>query len=223
MILQCPSCAARFLVADSMVPPGGRTVKCGKCSNQWFVTPQASAEGTTDFAALTAQAYAEAAPQPHDPKQLPALPGRPLPAWPFKLAAGVLAVAWCIIAIYAYFPSWHTSFLSGLYTSLGVTDTSELVFSDVQMGSEPAGGRTKFIVAGSIENHGAKPRFIPLVRVEIKDKEGEIIWSQRYPVEETLEPGGVYPFRIDNIETAFADRAASIVLDVGNNFELVMR
>lgn len=223
MILQCPNCAARFLVADSMVPPGGRTVKCGKCSNQWFVTHQTAAEEGTDFAVLTAQAYAEAAPQPHDPKRLPVIPGRPLPAWPFQIATGVFALAWLVIATYAYFPSWHTSFLSGIYKSMGVTNTSNLVFADVQMGSEPVGGRVKFIVAGSIENHGSKPRYIPIVRVEIKDADGEVIWGQKYPVEETLEPGGVYPFRIDNIETAFADRAASIVLDVGNNFELVMR
>ena len=223
MILQCPSCAARFLVADSMVPPSGRTVKCGKCSNQWFVTSQASAVGTTDFAALTAQAYAEAAPQPHDPKQLPALPGRPLRAWPFQLAAGVLAVIWCMIAIYAYFPSWHTSFLSGIYTSLGATRTNGLVFADVQMGSEMVGGRTRYTVAGSIENNNSKPRLIPLVRIQIKDSEGEIILSKKYEVNETLEPGGVYPFRIQDVETSFGSRAASVVVDIGNNFELVMR
>lgn len=223
MILQCPSCAARFLVADSMVPPAGRTVKCGKCSNQWFVTPQTSAEAAGDFAALTAQAYAEAAAQPHDPKQLPALPVRPLPAWPFQIATGLLALVWCVIAIYAYFPSWHHSFLSGFYSSLGVTNTSGLVFADVQMGSEPIGGRTRYTVAGSIENHRSKPRFIPAVRIEIKDSEGKVILSQQYPIEEMLEPGGVYPFRIKDLETSFANRAASIVLDVGNNFELMMR
>lgn len=206
-----------------MVPPAGRTVKCGKCANQWFVTHEGAAPHSTDFAALTAQAYAEAAPQAHDPKQLPALPGRPIKAWPFQVATGTLALAWCIIALYAYFPGGQTSFLSGLYTSLGVTDTSGLVFADVRMDREELGGRTKFIITGSIENHGAKPRLVPGVRVEVKDSKGEVIWSQKYPVDENVDPGAVYPFRIDNVETSFANRAASIVLDLGNNFELVMR
>ena len=207
-----------------MVPLAGRTVKCGKCANQWFAVPDgAVTPACTDFAALTAQAYAEAAPQAHDPKQLPALPVHPLKAWPFQTATALFAVAWCIIALYAYFPSWHTSTLSGLYTSIGVTDTSNLVFADVKMDREELGGRTRFILSGSIENHGPKPRFIPSVRVEVKDSESNVIWSRKYPVDESVEPGGVYPFRIDNVETSFAKRANSIVLDLGNNFELVMR
>ena len=208
-----------------MVPPAGRTVKCGKCANQWFAMPEGALnpQASPDFAALTAQAYAEATPQPHNPKQLPALPGRPYKAWPFQVATGLFAVTWCIIALYAYFPGWHTSFLSGIYTSMGVTDTSNLVFADVEMDREELGGRTKFIVTGSIENHGSNARRIPSVRIELKDDESNVIWSQRYPVEESIEPGGVYPFRIDNVETSFANRAASIVLDLGNNFELVMR
>ncbi len=223
MILQCPSCTARFLVADSLVPPAGRTVKCGKCANQWFVSQEGAAVDGTDFAALTAQAYAEAAPQAHDPKQLPVLPGKPLKAWPFKVAAGVLAASWLVIALYAYFPSWHTGMLSGLYGAFGVTDTSDLVFADVTMEREDTEGRTKFVIAGSVANHGTKSRVLPTVRVELKDAEGNVIWGQKYPVSEAIQPGQVYPFRIDNVETSFADRASSIVLDMGNSFELVVR
>lgn len=211
------------MVADSLVPPGGRTVKCGKCANQWFVSKESAETPSTDFAALTAQAYAEAAPQAHDPKQLPVLPGKPFKAWPLQLAAVCMALAWIVIATYAYFPSMHTGALSGFYSALGVTDTSDLVFSDVTMKRENAEGRTRFIIAGSVANHGAKPRKLPRVRVQVKDNEGKVIWGQIYPVEEVVEPGKVYPFRIDNVETSFANRASSIVLDLGNNFELVMR
>lgn len=223
MILQCPNCNARFMVADALVPPGGRTVKCGKCANQWFATHDAPVNESTDFAALTAQAYAEASPQPHDPKRLPVIPQQPLKAWPFQAAAAVLAASWLVIALYAYFPSWQYGVLRGLYKSLGVTDTRELVFVDISMEREDTEGRTKFLLAGSVANHGSKPRMLPTVRVEVKDAEGNVIWGQKYPVGETIKPGQVYPFRIDNVETSFADRAASIVLDMGNSFELVMR
>lgn len=211
------------MVADSLVPPGGRTVKCGKCANQWFVNKEADAGQSADFAALTAQAYAEAEPQPHDPKRLPAIPGKPVKAWPFQVAAGVLAASWLVIAIYAYFPGWHAGMLSGLYSSLGVTDTSDLVFADVAMEREDMEGRTRFLLSGAVANQGSQPRLLPTVRVEVKDDEGKVIWGQKYPVGETIQPGQVYPFRIDNVETSFANRAASIVLDMGNTFELVMR
>ena len=207
-----------------MVPPGGRTVKCGKCANQWFVNKDADATASGgDFAAMTAQAYAEAAPQPHDPKRLPVVAMKPLKAWPFQTAVAAFATTWLLIAIYAYFPGWHTGWLSGLYNAMGVTDTSDLVFADVSMERVDVEGRTQFILAGSIANHSAKARTLPLVRVEVKDEHGEVIWGQTYPVNEVVEPGQVYPFRIDNIETSFAERAASIVLDMGNKFEMVMR
>ncbi len=211
------------MVADSMVPPGGRTVKCGKCANQWFVSKESAEAPSTDFAALTAQAYAEAAPQPHDPKQLPAIATRPFKVWPFQAAAAAMVVAWLIIATYAYFPGLHKGAFSGLYGALGVTDTSDLAFADVTMERENNEGRTRFIIAGSVANHGSTPRLLPLARVEVKDSDGKVIWGQVYPVNETIKPGQVYPFRIDNVETSFANRAASIVLDMGNNFELVMR
>lgn len=211
------------MVADSMVPPGGRTVKCGKCANQWFVSKESAAEPSTDFAALTAQAYAEAAPQPHNPKQLPALTSKPFKVWPFQIAAASMAIVWLIIATYAYFPGLHKGALSGIYSGLGATDTSDLVFADVTMEREANEGRTRFIIAGSVANHGSKSRLLPFVRVEVKDGDGNAIWSRVYPVNEAVEPGKVYPFRIPDVETSFANRATSIVLDLGNNFELVMR
>ncbi len=210
------------MVADSLVPPGGRTVKCGKCANQWFVSKDSGTDGT-DFAALTAQAYAEATPQAHDPKQLPAIARKPFKVWPFQAAAAAMALAWLIIATYAYFPGLHKGTFSGIYDALGVTDTSDLVFADVTMERENVEGRTRFLIAGSVANHGSKPRMLPRVRVQVKDSDGKVIWGQVYPVEEVVESGQVYPFRIDNVETSFANRAASIVLDLGNNFELVMR
>lgn len=212
------------MVADSLVPPGGRTVKCGKCANQWFVHKDSDASaGAGDFAALTAQAYAEAKPQPHDPKQLPVVPGKPFKTWPFQIAAAIMAVLWISIATYAYFPGLHKGALSGVYGALGATDTSDLVFADVTMERYDEEGRTQFLLTGSIANQGATARVLPKVRVEVKDEEGSVIWGQVYPVNETITPGQVYPFRIDNVETSFADRAASIVLDMGNSFELVMR
>lgn len=237
MILQCPSCTARFLVADALIPEAGRTVKCGKCTHQWFVTrameepvPIAAAEAPAhtetvmpDFAALTAQAYQEAPAQPFEPKQLPTIPAKPFSAVPFMIAAPLLAACWLIIAIFAYFPDWQTGPLKGIYSSMGATDTSGLVFADVAMERQKAGERTRFLLTGSIANHGTQPRTVPSVRVELKDNNGKVVWKQTYEVGEAVEPGQVYPFRIDNVETTFADRASSIVLDIGNSFELMMR
>lgn len=40
MILTCPSCAARYLVAASQIGLNGRMVRCGKCQHSWFTSAE---------------------------------------------------------------------------------------------------------------------------------------------------------------------------------------
>ncbi len=39
MILECTSCATRFLVPDAALQGGGRKVRCGGCGHVWFQEP----------------------------------------------------------------------------------------------------------------------------------------------------------------------------------------
>lgn len=47
MRLECPTCQARYEVADSAIPPAGRSVQCGACGTTWFQMPAelAAADG----------------------------------------------------------------------------------------------------------------------------------------------------------------------------------
>lgn len=228
MILECPACTARFLVANSMIPREGRTVRCGKCSHQWFVeNPEAEPTPLPDSAAAMAEAAMEAAsaPIPDVSAQVPAVKKRRMPTRPFKIAAPVIAALWVVLALFAYFPQWQEApMLRGIYHALGTTNTEGLIFSDVHMErSQTAGGKTQFILTGSIANHAATTRMVPTVRVKLKDAKGATVWSHEYDVNAELKAGEVYPFRIANVETSFASNVTSIVLDVGHSLQLMMR
>lgn len=225
MILDCPHCHARFLVADALIPPAGRTVKCGKCTQQWHVQHPADSL----FGDALADAYhADPAPQPAAAPagrhmSLPALRPLNIPVLPLQIAAPVLAILWLVIALYAYFPSGQYGIFSGLYAMLGASDTRDIVFADVNVEREEADGKIKFWIKGSFANEGATPKTIPYVRVQLKDAEGDVLWERKYDVNYTMKAGEIYPFALTDVETSFAGNATSMVLDMGNSFELVMR
>lgn len=289
MILTCPECQARFAVADRLIPPEGRTVRCGKCTHEWHVNPAPAAEAPPPpavepveegpaapaadahipdimdeiAAALSAPAQpidhadAETDPAAMDademvrrldaaittpPEQTTPLrqlrrdhQARPKPKasfWrrlsprPFQIAVPVFALLWLGMAFVAYFPKWmHLPVLSGIYEAFGVTSTEGLSFADLHMEREQDGGKTKFILTGSIQNTSKEDRLVPTVRVEMHNAAGQVVWGREYPNvdKEAVKAGQVYSFRIANIETSFAASVKSVVVDMGNRFQLMVR
>ncbi len=221
MILACPECSARFAVPDTLMPPAGRTVKCGRCAHMWFAegvepTPEA------DFAALAQEAAAEA--EPVIASQLPVRQAPPIAAKPFMIAAGALATAWLLLAFMAYYPSWmNAPVLGGIYRTLGIQSSEGLVFEDISMQRNSGETSTQYLLTGSVANRSDVTKQVPVVRVQLKNASGDDLWERDYKVDEPLKAGAAYPFRIDNVETSFSSSVSSIVLDVGHPMQLRMR
>ena len=222
MILQCPECTARFAVPDALIPPEGRTVKCGRCAHQWHAPGPEPVEGDVSFAELANAAQAEAAPL--NPSLLPVKQPDPIKPKGFIIGTAALAACWMVLAFLAYYPGWmNTPGLRGIYGAMGMTSTEGLVFEDVSMQRNSVGSQTQFLITGSITNHAADSRIVPTVRVQLKNADGDAIWVRKYPVNEPLEAGKPYAFRIDNVETAFAGSVTTIALDLGHPLQLMMR
>lgn len=235
MILDCPQCHARFLVADNLIPAAGRTVRCGACAHSWHVeNPNGAAPN--DFRKLLeaeeAKTEAEVASEPQftiEPRtptpNVPALAKRTWPLKPFKIAVPVLALTWAVLAFFAYFPGgMHMPGLSGIYGAFGATNTQGIAFADVKMErTDGEEGRVTFVLTGNIVNNSEEVRTIPKARVELKDEDGKAVWARTYPVNVTLKPAEKYPFQIPDIKTGFGNRVKTITMDLGNGFELMMR
>lgn len=235
MILECPACHARFKVPDSMIPPAGRNVRCSKCTHAWFmpgtivappVKEVAPTEVPMDVAFSAEETFSEAAfirplIAPKKPSPFAALLANPTP---FNIAAGLLAALWLGLAVVAYFPAGASSPLfTGLYRALGAAPVDGLLFADIKMERALEGAQAKFILSGSIRNHASAEQQVPTVRVTLKNRENKTIWGREYPVNTELKAGEIYPFRIANIETSFAKNVSAITLDMGNDFQLMVR
>lgn len=232
MILNCPQCTSRFLVADSLIPPEGRSVRCGACSHQWFVEsaqsvpPAPTVELSPELLAATQPAAAPAADANAAPVagNVPALATPRMNTRPLMLAAPVLALVWFMCAFITHAPRWvETPGLSALYHLFGVHTTRGLAFAELAMQRQEEEGRTRFILSGKIINRAEEPRTVPTVRVVLKDKEGGEVWARKYPVNLLLKAGEEYPFRIVNVETSFGARVETIVVDLGSGMELMTR
>jgi predicted Zn finger-like uncharacterized protein len=229
MILNCPQCNARFLVADSLIPTDGRTVRCGACSHQWHVenpagpTPINFKQLLEEETSATTVETEISQPTTSTPN-VPAITKKKFSLTPFKIAVPVLAGIWAVLAVFTYFPKGVDSAgVGNIYRMLGVHSTAGLAFIDVKMEREELEGKTRFIVSGNITNHAQVMRTVPTVHVALKDKDRHAVWARDYPVNIPLKVGESYPFRIVNIETSFAANVKTITLDIGNSLELMTR
>jgi predicted Zn finger-like uncharacterized protein len=265
MIVECPSCQARFNVPDSQIPAAGRVVRCSRCKHEWHIDRAQAApvqpvpvpvpvpvpqpvlvedsfplvddihkmetvqdapeaphhEIDDDFLSKLNEVIAQA--EGNKPNKPHKLRKQQNSKW-FKIALPSIALVWFALALVTYYPSWHDMpGLSGIYSMLGSKPVDGLVFADVTMEREQNGPKAKFILSGSIRNQSSEDRVVPTVRVDLRNKDNKSVWGREYPVNAPLKAGEVYPFRITNVETSFASSVSTIVVDMGNSIQLMVR
>ena len=79
MIIACPACATRYVVPDSAIGVGGRTVRCAKCKHNWFQEGAPLAQ-SAPAPVVAAPPPAPVPAPPPDPVAEPAAEAAPAPA-----------------------------------------------------------------------------------------------------------------------------------------------
>lgn len=209
MIIECPSCHARFAVPDHAIGAAGRTVKCAKCANQWFVAGIANAEEKLEALLKQPEKPAASAPIPKG-SNLPKAAARSTPLLNAMLiASGFLAVI--------------SSFAVGKPDWFGLGNNSSVTLSDIALEKQEVERGVEFAVSGKMVNPLSEAVEPPTVRITLVDKDGSPLqyWEPMLP--RKIEPKTSLPFTFGPLKTKFASNADRLVVEVGSSLQLAMR
>lgn len=213
MILTCPACATRYVVADGAVPPDGRTVRCANCGERWRALPEPDAPMELAAAADPARSPS---PSPVPPPGFGRAVGEAPVSKAFRqqvqdrrrtrqaAATGAMlavasAVVLLLVLVLALFPVAVVRVfprMAGVYAALKHPVNPTGLALEAQGESGLVAGRPVLVVHGLERNVEARPRMAVPLRVSLFDKAGRAAAVQVVHVDRApIAPGETRPFR----------------------------
>lgn len=206
MIIECPSCTARFAVPDQAIGASGRRVRCSKCQHMWQVRPEHSAKADTEAADK-----AEAAP----PAQQ-TLSKRAKISYT-ALYAGLIAAV-IVLLLLLFMPK-----AAGFPPSEGLAFERLTLEQTPTMGGERFASHPFYMIEGAVRNTGDTPTPMPVLRVTYRDAGGSAIYTRSYDAnDKMIAPGESVTFMLEKLERPDTSGGVFMV-QMGSRLELALR
>ncbi len=243
MILTCPNCTTRYLVAAESIGAEGRQVRCASCSYTWYQDPQypsaeteAASPPEPAFSSdpdlskydipiesgVSAYSQSLAASNTKSPAEsAPAPYGLKLAFWLLLVLALLTAGTVFHGSVIKYLPLTEPIYaLSGMYSSKGVALT------DIRVKKLQAKGAPRYTITCKIINLSDTARRLPALTVSLIDASGNVITSQRQRMsrDTPLKPQESIACDTLQIELVHASKNTKQVrLDIGSPYDVMLR
>jgi predicted Zn finger-like uncharacterized protein len=202
MIVTCPACRTRYMVAEpELRRPGGRTVRCANCGHRWRQEP-AVADRPPPEPAPIALPVRELPPEGALPPVPDTNPAAVMPPRRHRgLAFGALAVLVLIgLAILALVvgrgwvaAAWPPA--ARLYAAVGLSATAPVTGLKIDK-ITPSRAADGLVIEGEIVNSARIALKVPRLRVALQDGAGkEVQFKIVDPPKALLQPGETAHFR----------------------------
>lgn len=221
MILQCPSCDARFMAPDLAIGEEGRRVRCGRCRFIWFATAAAPEEEMPESSAALSEGpslSATAASGQASYMRLPAI--KPKPPLALRIAACVLFAVLLGVSAMNFMPQ---TFGFALSEGMKLEDVIVRRQNSPHDGERFGEGMAAYTVEGKIRNATADVMRVPNLRFSLLDLQGSLQKSWQVSRKSGLiAPGETMPFTTEPLEVP-KDQMGHLMVEVGSWLEFKRR
>ncbi len=148
------------------------------------------------------------------------------PPYKIMIALLVLGIFLCVL-VFLFIKReqmMETPVAGDVLAIAGVSHVEGIAFADITLDTFKIGTKkARYTIKGAVTNQSDTERPVPTVRIRLMNKAGDVVEEWNFTQAGTLKPGEKKNFNAPNLNSTTAREDEKFVLDLGNDFDMMLR